>query len=265
MSLSMKAIGKRFSLLAALVAALLIGCAGVLAAQSSSSTANAGYEKPIAVTGLPSDSCEESDGGPLSNDTASSSEVSVAARVPNGGFETGNFSGWSRANQRIEGGEGNWFVYSGTQSPLSGSPIAAPPRGEFAATTDQDDPGSHVLYSDIRLRAGQEHTLSFFLYYCNRADRFFTRNTLNPSLDRRNQQYRVDLLKPNTNPFTLDPDAIRAEIFRTEVGDPLTLEPTRMTFNLTPFAGQTVRLRFAEVDNQAPFQASVDQVKVKSE
>jgi hypothetical protein len=262
MSLSKKAIGKRFGLLAALVAALLIACTGVVLAQSSS-TANAGYEKPIAVTGLPSDSCEESDGGPLSNDTASSGEVSVAARVPNGGFETGDFNNWNVANRPNV--LGDWFVYEGTQSPLSGSSIAEPPRGEFAATSDQDDPGSHVLYRDIHLRAGKEHELSFYLYYCNRADRFFTPRTLDFDLDKANQQYRVDLLKPNTSPFTLRRDGILAEIFRTEVGDHLTLEPMLMTFDLTPYAGQTVRLRFAEVDNQGPFQASVDQVKVKSE
>jgi hypothetical protein len=46
MSLSKKAIGKRFGLLAALVAGLVIACAGVVVAQSSS-TANAGYGKPV--------------------------------------------------------------------------------------------------------------------------------------------------------------------------------------------------------------------------
>jgi hypothetical protein len=53
-----------------------------------------------------------------------------------------------------------------------------------------------------------------------------------------------------------------ATVFRTEVGDPLSMEPTPMTVDLSQFAGSTVRLRFAEVDNQFLFVAGVDDVKV---
>ena len=261
MSPSKKAIGKRFGLLTALVAALLIGCAGVVAAQSSSSsTANAGYEKPDAVT-TPSEGTQAA-AAPVSNGSSGEGDVSLASIIgPNGGFENGNFKGWTRANQ--SGGSGNWFVYSGTLSPLSGFNIAAPPDGRFAATTDQTGPGSHVLYRNIHLKRGMKHKLSFYLYYRNRAERFFTPNTLDYTVDP-NQQYRVDLLRPTANPFTVNPDAILKRLFRTEVGDPKSLRPTLMTFDLTPFAGKTVRLRFAEVDNQGFFLASVDRVKVTS-
>jgi hypothetical protein len=251
MMLSRKAIGKRLGLLAALVSALVIACTGVVLAQSS--TANAGYENPNPVT-TPSD--------PVSNGSTASDDSEATIGVPNGGFETGNFNKWSVANQT--GGSGDWFVYSGTTSPLSGFTIAAPPQGNFAATTDQTDPGSHVLYRNIKLAPGMEHELSYYLYYRNRADRFFTPNTLDFMVDP-NQQYRVDLLRPKADPFTVDPDDIRARLFRTRVGDPNRLQPTLMTFDLTRFAGKTVRLRFAEVDNQFFFQASVDKVKVESE
>jgi hypothetical protein len=57
MMLSKKAIGRRFGLLAAFVAALLIACTGVVLAQSSSSssTANSGYEN---TTVTPSDATQ---------------------------------------------------------------------------------------------------------------------------------------------------------------------------------------------------------------
>jgi hypothetical protein len=42
------------------------------------------------------------------------------------------------------------------------------------------------------------------------------------------------------------------------------LAPTAKTFDLTAYAGQTVRLRFAEVDNQNFLLASVDNVRVTS-
>jgi hypothetical protein len=253
MMLSMKALGKRFGLLAALVAALVIACTGVIAAQSSA--ADAGYGNPNPGS-RPTNA--------IGSQTASNVSV-ITTRVPNGGFETGDFRHWNVANKR--GGEGDWFVYSGTESPLSGFPIAAPPQGEFAATTDQGGPGSHVLYRNIKLASGMKHELSFYLYYDNQAGEFFPRHTLDYRFANLfpNQQYRVDLLKPKANPFTVNPAAIQARLFRARVGDPETLEPTLLTFDLTRFGGKTVRLRFAEVDNQDNFLASVDAVRLKSE
>jgi hypothetical protein len=251
MMLSMKALGKRFGLLAALVGALLIACAGVVVAQSS--TPNAGYENPNPVTTTPGDA--------TGSETASSVTVETIG-VPNGDFETGNFQHWNVANQ--PGGSGDWFVYSGTTSPLSGFNIAAPPQGNFAATTDQGGPGSHVLYRNIKLEPGMKHELSFYLYYRNRAGEFFPRNTLDFTVEP-NQQYLVDILRPKADPFTFDPDDIRTRLFRTRAGDPNRLAPTLLTFGLTRFAGKTIRLRFAEVDNQLFFQASVDRVRVTSE
>jgi hypothetical protein len=251
MMLSMKAMGKRSGLLAALVGALLIACAGVVVAQSS--TPNAGYENPNPVTTTPGDA--------TGSETASSVTVETIG-VPNGDFETGDFQHWNVANQ--PGGSGDWFVYSGTTSPLSGFNIAAPPQGNFAATTDQGGPGSHVLYRNIKLEPGMKHELSFYLYYRNRAGEFFPRNTLDFTVEP-NQQYLVDILRPKADPFTFDPDDIRTRLFRTRAGDPNRLAPTLLTFGLTRFAGKTIRLRFAEVDNQLFFQASVDRVRVTSE
>jgi hypothetical protein len=253
---SKKAIGRRFGLLAALVTALLMACTGVVLAQGSS-TANAGYANSSLT---PSDAGQVG-ADPLSDVSSVTDDISAAASVPNGDFETGDFSGWKRANQ--SGGSGSWFVYSGTTSPLNGIPIAAPPQGNFAATTDQPGPGSHVLYRNIKLRSGRTHKLSFYLYYRNFAPGFSTPRTLNYTIIF-NQQYRVDVLKPTGSPFTVSDNGILKPLFQTEVGDPNTLAPTLLTFNLTPFAGQTVRLRFAEVDNQDNFLASVDRVRVTS-
>ncbi len=72
-------------------------------------------------------------------------------------------------------------------------------------------------------------------------------------------------MRPSVGAFSVRRADVLARVFRTEVGDPGTLEPTRLTYNLTPFAGKTVRLRFAQVDNMGNFWASVDQVKVSSQ
>jgi hypothetical protein len=250
MMLSMKAIGKRFGLLAALVGALLIACTGVVVAQSS--TTDAGFENPNGVTTTTGDA--------TGSETASDVTVESIG-VPNGGFESGDFTDWNVRNQR--GSAGDWFVYTGTTSPLSGLSIAAPPQGDFAATTDQEGPGSHVLYRNIKLAPGMRHELSFYIYYDNHNIDFFTPRTLDYR-DSPNQQYRVDVLRPKANPFTVNPDAIQMRLFRTEVGDPPTLGPTLLTFNLTRFAGKTVRLRFAAVESEFFFLASVDRVRVTS-
>jgi hypothetical protein len=183
-----------------------------------------------------------------------------AATVVNGGFETGDFSGWTVVNQR--GGSGDWFVYSRARSPLSGFPLPPTPKGTYAAVTDMLNPGSHVLYQDITLEPGLQHVIRFFLYYQNNAGVFCPRGTLDYSISVCNQQYRVDILDPDSGPFSLKPDDVLAMLFRTEMGDPATLAPTLMEFDVSEFAGQTVRLRFAEVDNQSFFQASVDDVGV---
>ena len=187
--------------------------------------------------------------------------VSTAATVTNGGFETGNFTGWTVVNQA--GGNGNWFVYTGTTAPVSGFTIAAPPEGMRAATSAQAARGSHVLYQDVALEPGFTHTLSFVLYYANRAAVFATPPTLDYTVVP-NQQYRVDILKPSAPVTSVAAGDILATVFQTHVGDPRSLAPTRISFGLTAFAGTTVRIRFAEVDNLLFFQGSTDAVAIAS-
>ena len=184
-----------------------------------------------------------------------------AASVVNGGFETGTFAGWTVVNEA--GGSGNWFVYNGTTSPLSAFTIPSPPEGTYGAVSDQFGPGSHVLYQDVALEPGMSHSLSFILYYDNRNGTFHTPASLSYGTFP-NQQYRVDIVKPSASPFSVAAADVLSAVFRTDVGDPASMAPTTITADLTPFAGTTVRLRFAEVDNQFFFQAGVDRVAIAS-
>jgi hypothetical protein len=180
-----------------------------------------------------------------------------AVTVINGGFESGDFTGWTHLNQA--GSAGDWFVDSGTTSPMNNYAIPAPPEGTFAAVTDTNSPGSHVLYQDLVLEAGSTHTLNFTLYYANQAFSFASPDSLDKDVFP-NQQYRVDVIDPTADPFSVDPADILATLFRTMPGDPLAMTPTDMTADLSTFAGQTVRLRFAQVDNQGVFNGAVDDV-----
>lgn len=178
-----------------------------------------------------------------------------AATISNGGFES-DFTGWTKSTQ----GSGDWYVYSGTTAP-SGQAVAAPPQGTKAATTDQSGAGSHVLYQDVALEASARHTLTFKLYHHNSASSFVSPNTLDHA-GAANQQYRIDVMSPAAPIRSVAAADVLATVFKTKPGDPATLAPTTISFDLTPFAGQIVRLRFAEADNQLFFAASVDDVAI---
>ena len=177
--------------------------------------------------------------------------TAMAGTVVNGGFETGTFFGWSTANQDF--GSGAWFIQSGTTSPLNGFPVFAPPQGHFQAMTDQSGPGSHVLYQNIAVAPGD--SLSFWVDYVNWAGFFCTPATLDYTAGC-NQQFRVDIMTPSSDPFSVAPGDVLKNAFQTQVGDPTSLAPTKVT--VTFWNCSIVRVRAAEVDNQFFFNAGVD-------
>jgi hypothetical protein len=188
-----------------------------------------------------------------------------AATVVNGDFETGNLNGWTVLTSGGEPEFEGWFAYSGTASPKTSQAISAPPQGLFAATSDESGPGTHILYQDVALEPFFTHTLTTTVYYRSQAPIAVpTPDTLSANIESENQQYRIDVMKPTAAIESLNPSDILATVFQTKVGDPETLAPTTVTANLTPFAGQTVRLRFAEVDNEFFFNASADAVSIAS-
>jgi hypothetical protein len=175
----------------------------------------------------------------------------------NGNFETNSFAGWTVFNQA--GGSGSWFTYTGNTSPLSSfTNLSSPPEGMYAAVTDQTGPGTHILYRDVTVPAGTS-SLSFYLYYINRANRFVAPPTLDYTVNP-NQQYRVDVMRTSAPIMSVASGDVLANLFITNPGAPLTLAPTLMNYDISAFAGQTIRLRFAAVDNQSNFNASVDAV-----
>lgn len=192
----------------------------------------------------------------------------TAATVVNGDFETGTLTGWQVFNIPPEPeASGNWFAYSGTASPLGEvSPeVPPPPAGKYAAITAQGGAGTHILYQDVALEPYWTHQLSLLVYYHSFAPLATpSPETLSAEIPAPNQQYRIDVMKPTAPIESVNPSDILATVFATKTGDPEELAPTPVTVNLTPFAGQTVRLRFAEVDNEFYFAAGTDSVLIQS-
>jgi hypothetical protein len=177
--------------------------------------------------------------------------TAAAGQVTNGGFETGSFLGWSTANQ--PGGSGAWYIQSGTASPVNGFPVSAPPQGSYQAMTDQGGPGSHVLYQDVAVIPGD--SLTFWVDYVNQAGLFCTPASLDFTAGC-NQQFRVDIMTPYSNPFSVAPGDVITNAFQTQVGDPTSLAPTQYTVLF--WQCSVVRIRVAEADNQFYFNAGVD-------
>jgi len=196
---------------------------------------------------------------------AAASSVHAVPVISNGGFEAG-FASWTRADQT--GSEGTFFLQSGTTSPVNGDAVPAPPQGTTAAMTDAQGPGSHVLYQDFLVPTADAATLSFALFIGNRADRFSTAASLDFSTPALNQQARVDIIRSTADPFSVAAADVFLNLYQTKPGDPLISGYNTITTDITALlaahVGETVRLRFAEVDNLAPFQMGVDNVSINA-
>ncbi len=194
---------------------------------------------------------------------------SASAQIVNGGFEVNGgagfvgFADWTVADQLNTGD--SFYAQTGTGTPLFGALVPAPPEGVFAAMTDGGGANSRVLYQDFALPVGNSGNLSFQLFMNNEGTDFFTPNTLDFT-GATNQQARVDLMRAGSDPFSVAGGDVIMNLFQTQAGDPLfsgyTLVNADISSVLNAFGGQTLRLRFAEVDNIATFNLGVDNVRL---
>jgi len=184
-----------------------------------------------------------------------------AVTINNGGFEAG-LSSWTRADQI--GSDGAFFTQTGSSSPVNGFSVATPPQGTTAAMTDAQGPGSHVLYQDFLVDAGTGPRFLKFSLFLNSDTDFRTPSSLDFATAALNQQARVDIMTTSPNAFSVAGGDVLMNVFQTQTGDPLTSGYTPFMIDVTSLlqahAGQTLRLRFAEVDNVSFMNFGVDDV-----
>jgi hypothetical protein len=196
----------------------------------------------------------------------------AAATVLNGDFESGSLSGW---HVHLATEAGNWFAYRGTTAPIGGkrstpaAPVQAPPQGSFAAVTDEANPDTLILYQDVALAPGSSQQLSLLAYYNTyKPIAVPAPNTLSVDPEvlagQHNQQFRIDLMKPSAPLESVEPGDILRTIFQTKKGAPAAMSPTKLTADLSPFAGQTVRLRIAVAAHEEVLNAGVDAIALSS-
>ena len=193
----------------------------------------------------------------------------TAQSITNGGFESG-LTGWTKADQI--GSDGSFFAQSGTASPVNGFVVPAPPQGMGAAMSDAMAGGTHLLYQDFvvpgSVAAGTR--LAFSIFLNNMADAYHNPGHLdwaatNPNGELNlNQQMRVDIVRSSADPFSNAAADVLQNLFQTDAGTPLHMAYTvfeiDVTALLTAHPGETLRLRFAEVDNVNFLNAGVDGV-----
>lgn len=192
-----------------------------------------------------------------------------AATVVNGDFEAGGLRGWQA---REVNGAGAWFAYAGTRPPIGGrrsdnsaAPLQAPPQGSFAAIADQANPDTLILFQDVALEPGQAHLLGLTAFYRSQKPIAIPApDTLSVQEEdlggQRNQQFRIDVVRPEAPLDSLAPGDLLATVFATAPGAPSRMKPTRFTADLSAFAGQTVRIRIAVAAREEVLNAGVDAV-----
>jgi hypothetical protein len=182
--------------------------------------------------------------------------------IQNAGFETGNFASWTTFDA-ASGDTLGFLVTASTVLPESGDTVLAPPEGAYAAITDQNGPGTHVLYQDVILPPNRTATLRAIIYLQSDAD-WVNAATAGLASDagESNQQVRVDVMNPTAGVTDVGAGVL-LNVYRTQPGDSLVTGYKTLTADLSGFAGQSVRIRFAEVDTQGFLHLGVDSVDVE--
>ena len=201
-------------------------------------------------------------GAAVSSIEAFESRRSVPASKASEDFESGTLANWI-VDRR---GPGGWYAYTNgktTPDPARNDPafpfdIPDPPQGKAAAVTEENGPGRFILYRDVALDG--RYRLRMTIFYVN-AGTFSAAPTSSRNTITEEQQYRIDLVSPAAPLDSVARDHVLATIFEAKPGDPPRRQPTEVTFDLSPWNGQTVRLRLAVGENQAPLRAGVDDIR----
>lgn len=201
-----------------------------------------------------------------SNGTAA--ELEEAKQLTNGDFETADLSGWTA--DVIDSSWGNWFIYEdGNTAPSTGNrrysynvfELPDPPQGMYAAASDSAGAGRYILYQDFTVDSPA--VLHLVVYYRSRGSIHVPPHLDVSGSGDRNDQFRVDVIDTAAAIDSLAEGDVFGTLFQNGESDPSYLEPTDVSLDLTPFVGQTVRLRVVQIDNSAAFMSGFDNVRLE--
>lgn len=167
--------------------------------------------------------------------------TAMGEQLVNGGFETGDFTGW----QTLNSGYGAWSVNDGEFDPDGPDEPAAPLAGAYDAMTAQNGAGWHLLFQNVSVPPdARSATLAWTDRIRNHASYFSFPN----------QEFRVEIR--DTNGLRL------ATAFRTNPGDTNLQPATRRSFDLSRFRGRAIQVAFVQQDNLGYLNVAIDDVSV---
>jgi uncharacterized repeat protein (TIGR01451 family) len=164
--------------------------------------------------------------------------------IRNGGFETGTLTNWMKQST----GAGDFVIDDGTYLPPGpGSNSPTPPfAGNFSVTSEQNGPGTHVLYQDVTVPGGSDSAaLTWADEIRNFAPNFAT-----------NQCFRVEIRKTD--------DSVLQVVFTTHPGDPLLNYWVTRNVDLSAYIGQTIRVAFVDIDSASYLNVHLDNISVQT-
>jgi hypothetical protein len=184
--------------------------------------------------------------------------AATAATIVNGDFETGDFSGWTVA----QNGLGAWGVTTNGSAVCGLAPHA--PRGADAALWDMTDPSDGFLSQSFTVPANG--TISVDYAYWNAASTWeqdLGGDPYSVALFDPNEWLRIDVIAAGAPIDTLDPSDIVATIFDSQSGTPtFDQDWTTGTVSLAAFAGQSVTFRVVVVNDISCLPVWIDNVSV---
>jgi hypothetical protein len=204
----------------------------------------------------------------------------------NGGFETGDLTGWSRADRPLGAGysgapsvvlDGRFLIDNAdgrtplSHAPLIGGPQSAlgPSGGNFYAISDMTAQGTHSLFQAFTVPANTVSmilTFDMYVYDWSGSGGPVAPAGLDHATASPNQFARVDLLSASAGPFDTGGTVLRNLFLGVDPAAQAGLPPVyrSYSFDLTGLAqpGGTYQLRFAVTDNQFVLNQALDNVNL---
>lgn len=205
--------------------------------------------------------------------------------IANGGFETGDFTGWLVRDLPGSAVPGSYFIGNNNldfninpptpSTPLTQLPSVGANSGKYYAVSDSVGPGAHVLIQNFTLAPNPKSVILSFAMFINdwngtgalnaggRLDPFQKdgAGSIIPT-----QFATVDLLSGSASDFTEDVGVLNVFYLGEDGFNAANLPNPYQNFqyDITDLvrAGGTFRLRFGEVDNQFTLNQGIDDVSV---
>jgi uncharacterized repeat protein (TIGR01451 family) len=172
---------------------------------------------------------------------SNSANSSTSELILNGGFEAGSLTNWTV----VPSTSGRFVINNGTVDPPGPDGPLPPFAGSYSALGEESGPGIFYMYQTISIPT---NATSVTLSWAHRVRNFYSSFSSS-------QQFQVRICDTNNN--------VLATPFTTNPGDPLLGNWIQTNYDLTSFAGKTVRVLFWVDSGSYYLDVHVDSVSVQ--